>query len=166
MNIRTLEDIERLESIEEIILELQELAQSGAIIVVEGRRDVESLRSLGISGEIRLACQHPLLKFAEQLSESGKEIVLLTDWDKKGGIVARKILNYLTSYGVAPNTEIRSRIGILVRKRIKDIESLNNYVTRLRCEVGHDFIEGDRRASVHPLECLKSGNDGAENGNE
>lgn len=86
MNTRTLEDIERLESIEEIILELQALADTGAIIVVEGRRDVASLRQLGINGEIRLASQQPLLEFTEQLSKSGKEIIVLTDWDKRGGI--------------------------------------------------------------------------------
>ncbi|KCZ73460.1 small primase-like protein with Toprim domain [Candidatus Methanoperedens nitroreducens] len=135
MNIKTLEDIERLESIEEIILELKTLADSGAIIVVEGRRDVESLRSLGIKGDIRLASQQPLLEFTELLSKSGKEIILLTDWDKKGGIMARKIIYYLLTDGIMPNTDIRSKIRNLVKKRIKDVESLNNYVNKLRYEL-------------------------------
>src|SRR5574341_2005858 len=134
MNTRTLEDIERLENIEKIILELRALADTGAIIVVEGRRDVESLQQLGINGDMRLASQQPLLEFTEQLSRSRKEIVVLTDWDKKGGIIARKIIDQLLFYGIMPNTEIRSRIGILVKKRIKDIESLNNYVNRMRYE--------------------------------
>ncbi len=139
MNTRTLEDIERLESIEEIILELQALADTGAIIVVEGRRDVASLRSLGINGEIRLASQQPLLEFTEQLSKSGKKIVVLTDWDKRGGMMARKIIDDLLFYGIVPNTDIRSRIGILVRKSIKDIESLNSYVNRMRDELHGRF---------------------------
>lgn len=135
MNTRTLEDIERLKNLEEIILELRTLADTGAIIVVEGRRDIESLRQLGINGEMRLASQQPLLEFTEQLSRSGKEIVVLTDWDKKGGIIARKIIDQLQFYGIIPNTDIRSRIGILVKKRIKDIESLYNYVDRMRYEL-------------------------------
>lgn len=135
MNSATLEDIERLERIEELVSELQALADSGAIIVVEGRKDAESLRMLGINGEIRLASQQPLLEFTELLSKSGKEIVLLTDWDKKGGIVARKIIRYLLDYGIMPNTDIRSRIRALTKKRIKDIESLNNYVNKLRYEL-------------------------------
>jgi 5S rRNA maturation endonuclease (ribonuclease M5) len=139
MNTRTLEDIERLESIEEIILELQALADTGAIIVVEGRRDVASLRSLGINGEIRLASQQPLLEFTEQLSKSGKQIIVLTDWDKRGGMMARKIIDDLLFYGIVPNTDIRSRIGILVRKSIKDIESLNSYVSRMRYELQGRF---------------------------
>lgn len=139
MNTRTLEDIERLESIEEIILELQALADTGAIIVVEGRRDVASLRQLGINGEIRLASQQPLLEFTEQLSKSGKEIIVLTDWDKRGGMMARKIIDDLLFHGITPNTDIRSRIGILVRKSIKDIESLNTYVNRMRYELQGRF---------------------------
>ncbi|MEQ9731016.1 MAG: toprim domain-containing protein [Candidatus Methanoperedens sp.] len=135
MNIATLEDLERLERLEIVISELQTLADSGAIIVVEGRRDAESLRFLGIKGEIKFASRQPMLEFTELLSKSGKEIVLLTDWDKKGGIVARKIIQHLLTYGIMPNTDIRSRIRVLVKKRIKDVESLNNYVNKLRYEV-------------------------------
>jgi len=123
MNIRTLEDIERLEKLEGLILELQVLSDTGAIIIVEGRKDVESLRSLGVNGEIKLSSQKPLLDFTEQLSRRGKDIVLLTDWDRKGGMVARKIIDYLHAYGIMPNTDIRARIGFLVKKRIKDVES-------------------------------------------
>ncbi len=138
MNIRTLEDIERLERIEEILLELKALADNGAIIIVEGKKDMDSLRSLGIKGEIKLASQQPLLEFTEFLSKTektGKDIILLTDWDKKGGVMARKIIQHLLSYGIMPNTDIRSRIRVLVKKRIKDIESLNHYVNKLRYEI-------------------------------
>ncbi len=135
MNIRTLEDMERLELLEEIILELQEQSDTGAIIIVEGRKDVESLRSLGIKGELRLSSQQPLLDLTEQLSRCGKDIVLLTDWDRKGGMAARKIRDYFQTYGITPNTDIRARIGYLVKKRIKDIESLGRYIGKLRYEL-------------------------------
>ncbi len=130
-----LEEMERLTKLEELILELQELSDNGAIIVVEGRKDMESLRSLGIIGDIKLATQKPLLEFTESLSKSGKKIVLLTDWDTKGGMVAGKILKHLSSYGIIPNTDIRSRLSSLSKKKIKDIESLNNYVNKLRFEI-------------------------------
>ncbi len=135
MNTSTIEDIERLEKLEELILELQELADSGAIVVVEGRKDADSLRFLGIKGEIRLSSQQPLLEFTESLSRSGKEIVLLTDWDKKGGMIAHKIIQHLLAYGIMPNTQIRAKIRTLTKKRIKDIESLNNHVNKLRYEI-------------------------------
>ncbi len=138
MNIRTLKDIERLEKLEELILELQVMSDTGTIIVVEGRRDVESLRSLGIKGDIKLSSQQPLLEFTEVLSRCGKDIVILTDWDRKGGMVAHKIIDYLNYYGIMPNTDIRARIGFLVKKRIKDVESLSRYIGKLRYELtGH-----------------------------
>jgi len=135
MNIRTLEDIERLEKLEELILELKDLSDMGAIIIVEGRKDVESLRSLGINGDIKLSSQQPLIDITEQLSRCGKDIVILTDWDRKGGIVARKMIDYLQAYGIIPNIDIRGRIRFLVKKRIKDIESLSKYIEKLRYDM-------------------------------
>ena len=129
MNIRTLEDMERLEKLDGLILELQDMSDKGAIIIVEGRKDVESLRSLGINGEIKLSSQQPLIDITEQLSRRGKDIVILTDWDRKGGI------DYLQAYGIIPNTDIRGRIRFLVKKRIKDIESLSKYMGKLRYEM-------------------------------
>jgi 5S rRNA maturation endonuclease (ribonuclease M5) len=129
------EDIERLEELEELILELQALSDGGAIIVVEGKKDVESLRLLGVKGEIRLSTQQPLLEFTEALQRSEKEIILLTDWDKKGGMSMHKIIQYLLAYGIMPNTRIRAKIRALVKKRIKDVESFNNYIAKMRYEI-------------------------------
>jgi len=84
MTQRDLEDIERLEELEKIIVELKELTRDGAILVVEGKKDVESLRYLGINGQVRLASQQPLLDLTESLARSGKKIVLMTDWGQIG----------------------------------------------------------------------------------
>jgi len=130
-----LEDMGRLEKLEEIILELKELSDTGAILIVEGKKDVESLRFLGINGDIQLASRKPLLEFTELLAKSGKEIVLLTDWDEEGSSIAKKITRHLWAYGIIPNNLIRSRLRSLSKKRIKDIESLNNYVNKLRYEI-------------------------------
>jgi 5S rRNA maturation endonuclease (ribonuclease M5) len=135
MKTSDIEDRERLLELEELVLELQELSDSGAIIVVEGRKDMGSLRLLGINGEIRFATQQPLLEFTDLLSKSKKEVILLTDWDNKGGILACKIMQYLSNYGILPNTAIRSKLRSLSKKSIKDIESLNNYINKLRYEI-------------------------------
>ena len=135
MTQRDLEDIERLEELEKIIMELKELTRNGAILVVEGRKDAESLRYLGINGHILLASQQPLLDLTESLAKSGKNIVLLTDWDNKGYLIAKKLEKHLLAYGIIPDTRIRSKLRSLSKKSIKDIESLNNYINKLRYEV-------------------------------
>lgn len=129
------EDIERLERIEEVLQDLDDYARAGAILIVEGRKDADSLRGLGIRGEIRLAAQQPLLDLSESLSNSKREIVLLTDWDQKGELISKKLMKHLSVYGITPKTDIRSKLRSLSKKRIKDIESLNNYVNKLRYEV-------------------------------
>lgn len=135
MTQREIEDIERLEELEKIIVELKELTRDGAILVVEGRKDVESLRYLGINGHVLLASQQPLLDLTESLARSGKKIVLMTDWDNKGYLIAKKLEKHLLAYGIIPDTRIRSKLRSLSKKSIKDIESLNNYVNKLRYEV-------------------------------
>jgi 5S rRNA maturation endonuclease (ribonuclease M5) len=135
MTPRDIEDIERLEQLEKIIVELKELAQDGAILVVEGRKDAESLRYLGVNGQILLASQQPLLDLTESLARSGKNIVLLTDWDNKGYLIAKKLEKHLLAYGIIPDTRIRLKLRSLSKKSIKDIESLNNYINKLRYEV-------------------------------
>lgn len=142
MILRDLEDIERLDRLEKTLDELKELADRGAIIVVEGKRDVHSLNLLGITGDIRQATLHPLLEFTESLSKTQNEIIILTDWDRKGGIMAEKLRKHLQVYGVVPNKEIRSRIRNLVKKKIKDVESLSNYMRRLRYEINGNIELG------------------------
>ncbi len=134
------EDIKRLEKLEEIILELKESAEKGAIILVEGRKDAKSLQRLGISGDIRFSSQQPLLEIADLLSKNGNEIILLTDWDKEGDALESKIIKHLSVHGVVPSTDIRSKLRALSKKRIKDIESLNNYVNKLRFE-SHGILQ-------------------------
>lgn len=135
MTPRIIEDTERLEELEQTILELKELALEGAILVVEGRKDAESLRYLGVNGQILLASQQPLLDLTESLSRSGKKIVLLMDWDNKGYLIAKKLERHLLVYGIIPDTRIRSKLRSLSKKSIKDIESLNNYINKLRYEI-------------------------------
>lgn len=45
-----LDDLERLEKLEGLILELKQMSDKGAVIIVEGKRDRKALRALGITG--------------------------------------------------------------------------------------------------------------------
>ncbi len=122
----------RLELIEEQLDELYEHAIKGAIIVVEGKRDTKALRSLGLDGDFRLATHHPVVNFCEVLAKSGQTVILLTDWDRRGNLLASKIKKNLHSLGTNPDTRIRNNIISLVQKEIKDVESLPSYVEKLK----------------------------------
>jgi 5S rRNA maturation endonuclease (ribonuclease M5) len=125
-----------LEALEELIASLLEASLRGAAIIVEGRRDELALRALGLTGPMIKASRHPALDLAEDAARRFPEIILLTDWDKKGDEMAKNIERHLRSLGSHPDLETRSRLKKLVKKEIKDVESLSRYAERMREQYG------------------------------
>ena len=121
-----------IEALEELISALLEASQRGAAIIVEGRRDKVALQSLGASGPVIMASSKSILDMAEDAASQYQEIVVLTDWDEKGEEMALLIEQHLRCTQSLANMEIRSRLKRLVKKEIKDVESLGFYVERMR----------------------------------
>jgi 5S rRNA maturation endonuclease (ribonuclease M5) len=129
----------RLERIEELLLELSEYSNKGAIIIVEGKRDILSLQKLGIEGNFELATRHPLFNFSERIANLGSEVIILTDWDRRGDLLAAKLSEYFESFGLKPELQIRNKLRLISQKEIKDVESLYTYVSTLRLKTGSYF---------------------------
>ena len=70
----------------------------GAIIIVEGKRDILSLKRLGIEGNFELATRHPLFNFSERIARLGSEVIILTDWDRRGDLLAVKLSEYFEQF--------------------------------------------------------------------
>lgn len=121
-----------LEALEEQISALLEASREGAAIIVEGQRDERALRALGATGPIIMASRRPALELAEDAARKYKKIVILTDWDLKGEEMARIMEQMLLHTPSNVDIEIRERLKKLVRKEIKDVESLSIYVERMR----------------------------------
>ncbi|NOR46741.1 MAG: toprim domain-containing protein [Methanosarcinaceae archaeon] len=128
----------RLELFEAIIDEIIERTRSGAVIVVEGKRDIIALKKLGILGRIETSTHQPLLVFAENLAKDTTQIIILTDWDRRGDILADRITTYLVNIGITPDLDIRKRISSLVRREVKDVESLYTYMVKLKKITGQE----------------------------
>lgn len=121
------------ERFEELLVLLDELAEDNlhVPIVVEGKRDVASLRALGCAGDIwQLHSGEPLLDLAERFATRTREVILLTDWDRKGGILFDQLSALMTSQGIRVNGLYRERVRGWIREPIKDVESLASYVDR------------------------------------
>ena len=125
-----------LEAMEELIASLLDASCQGAAIIVEGRRDMQALRALGLPGPVIMASRRSALDLAEDAARSYAEIILLTDWDGKGDEMCKTIEYHLRSVGSRPDKEIRSRLKKLVKKEIKDVESLSRYAERMREQYG------------------------------
>jgi 5S rRNA maturation endonuclease (ribonuclease M5) len=125
-----------LDALEELIASLLDASYQGAAIIVEGRRDLQALRALGLPGPVIMASRQSALDLAEEAARNYPQIILLTDWDSKGDEMCKTIDYHLRSVGSRPDKEIRSRLKKLVKKEIKDVESLSQYAQRMREQYG------------------------------
>jgi 5S rRNA maturation endonuclease (ribonuclease M5) len=121
-----------LDALEELLNSLMDASSQGAAVIVEGRRDELALRSLGLRGPMIMASRRPALDLAEDASRRFRKIVMLTDWDAKGDEMALNIDMHLRSMGVQADLDIRNRLKKLVKKEIKDVQSLSLYMERAR----------------------------------
>ncbi len=124
-------DEERLKEIEEALEDLIHLSDDH-ILLIEGLKDKRALESLGIGGEVfMIQAEGGPIKASEYVSEHGGKAVILTDWDRRGGTMAKELEIQLSSLGAEFDTSVRTRLSILCRKYIKDVESLDTLMERL-----------------------------------
>ncbi len=124
-------DSDRYELIVELLSELEELSWD-RVILVEGRLDVIALEQLGIQGDFyTVQSSGGPIKAAEYVFKKKKKAVILTDWDRKGDIIASDLEIQLSALDIEYNIDIRNRLIGLCRIDIKDVQSLNELVNRL-----------------------------------
>ena len=125
-----MDDAERFEILLERIEELRARNEEEPI-VVEGLRDIASLRSLGMEGHIiPINSGVPLFQVAEAISQQADAIILLTDWDAKGQTLFEALRTALLANGVKVDGEVRVELRHAIRPTIPDVESLASYVQR------------------------------------
>jgi len=128
-------EAERLDKLEDIVDELIERSQSEPVIV-EGARDVRALREIGVEGIIKpVNTGIGIINFCEALSADYSSFIILTDWDRKGGQIAHHLRIGFESVDVKYDLKMRTQMAMLVKKEIKDVESLPSYLERLRKSV-------------------------------
>ena len=89
-----MEPAERLERLDRAIEELA-VASAFAPIVVEGQRDEAALRALGIEGEIFVYNRGGTMADVAELLRPRTLIVVLFDWDRKGGALTQRLKELL-----------------------------------------------------------------------
>jgi 5S rRNA maturation endonuclease (ribonuclease M5) len=126
---------ELLEKITVVIEELKQLNLKIPVIV-EGEADVRALRNLGLTGDIiPINRGQGLFNFCEDLSKRYKEVLILTDWDRKGGHLCRILSDDLKANDLYFNTEIRAKLAGLCKKETKDVEGLPGCLERLNLRI-------------------------------
>jgi 5S rRNA maturation endonuclease (ribonuclease M5) len=102
-------------------------------IIVEGIHDKQALQSLGIKGKIiPLNKGMSIANFCDKIASENTKIILLTDWDRKGGHLLRIIYQNLEGR-ITINIEYRKSLAKL--SLIRTIEGLPSWINTLKKKV-------------------------------
>ncbi|HEV8361264.1 MAG TPA: toprim domain-containing protein [Candidatus Thermoplasmatota archaeon] len=102
-------------------------------VLVEGEKDVASLRALGLEGEIlRIKGATTVWVACEAIARRHRKVILMVDWDRGGGHLARLVLDALEANGVRCDPDYRRALARASKKEIVHVEGLATYMDNLR----------------------------------
>jgi 5S rRNA maturation endonuclease (ribonuclease M5) len=109
------------------IKKLNNESKNGSLVVVEGKRDVRALRSMGFIGKILMLCHNN--NFDRFISEAGKyhKIILLLDLDSEGRSLTKKAAILLEGKKHVIDLYFRRNLSSITCGRVKQIEELSKY---------------------------------------
>lgn len=119
--------IKEVDDLKAFVKKLNDEANNGALIVVEGLRDEEALRSLGFSGDFFLLCHGNGLKRLLTVAPTFKKTIILTDLDRKGGSLAAKVVETLQSKNIRVDLFFRKELRSILRGRVRSIQELKKF---------------------------------------
>ena len=112
-----------MDCLEYIKDEIKILKASNKLIIVEGKKDVASLKELGLKNVRQL--NGPLFETIESIED--KEVVLLTDLDAEGKKLYSNLKRQLDRRGVRIDNKLRN---LLFKTKLSHIEGLSHYIKK------------------------------------
>ncbi len=124
---------ESLEMIEKAIGDLREINRD-VPVVVEGEKDETALRKLGLEGTIIVIQRGKRISaLCDFIAENYKEIIILTDWDRKGWQLYRKMEKNLKGRTRCINDY---RLILAKYSTVKDVESIPSFIMSIKERLG------------------------------
>lgn len=129
---------EKEEKILQILNALVEESAKGTPIVVEGKKDVEALRVLGVEGTV-VTVKTGGKSFLDAVSEIEKmgvsEVILFLDFDRRGREGTKRLKQNLERAKIKPNVKFWRVLSAFVGKEIQCVESLTAYLRTLHTKI-------------------------------
>ena len=131
---------EREEKVLQILDALVEESAKGTPIVVEGKKDVETLRAFGVEGTV-ISVKTGGKSFLDVLSEieqtGAVEVVLFLDFDRRGKEGTKLLKQNLERAKIKPNVKFWHKLSALLGKEIQCVESLTAYMETLKSRISN-----------------------------
>ena len=125
---------EKEEKISEILSALAQESAKGTIILVEGKKDVETLRALGVEGPIVTVKTggKSFLDVVSELETKTSKVILFLDFDRRGKQGTNRLRHGLERAGLKVDLEFWLGLLKSIGKDVQCVEGLNAYLGNLR----------------------------------
>jgi 5S rRNA maturation endonuclease (ribonuclease M5) len=118
-----------LDDLEKLLIELREVNKKIPILV-EGEKDIEALHRLEISGKIiSVNVGMSLTDFCDWIANKYKDVIILTDWDRRGGQICHTLIKNLEGRVIC-DTNYRKIIA--KNAMIRTVEGLPSWIEKLK----------------------------------
>jgi 5S rRNA maturation endonuclease (ribonuclease M5) len=116
---------------EGVLRELERLREDSEDIpiIVEGSRDAEALRCLGVDGQFYRVSATPFYELCDRITRGYSEVIIFTDTDRAGHMLAKKLKSYFSQSGV--RVKDRYRLSILSKLDTHQVENLHKRFFKL-----------------------------------
>jgi 5S rRNA maturation endonuclease (ribonuclease M5) len=128
-------EADKKDALERLKLLLSEIEQNVDLVLVEGQRDVEALRSLGYAGDIATCSRFCVndTELAEMIAGENDRILVLTDFDQEGNELNTRFSELLERMGVVVEKGLRGRVArLMAALEVHVVEALDNVSESLR----------------------------------
>ncbi len=126
---------EKEEKIQQIITKLAEESAKGKPIVVEGKKDEQALRILGVNGIIVTVKTggKSFLDVTTEIETLGtQEVILLLDFDRRGKEGTLRLQRDMERSKIKINVQFWRELRALAGREMQCIESVTSYLSTLQ----------------------------------
>ncbi len=117
---------DEVEELKEFIEMLNHETSNGAVVVVEGKKDVIALTTLGFYGNVIMLNSCRSLSRLVDYTQHYKEVILLLDMDSKGRYLTQRIVSMISNRRRV-NLFYKRMLVEITRGKIRSVEELVIY---------------------------------------
>ncbi|MFY3741385.1 MAG: 5S rRNA maturation endonuclease (ribonuclease M5) [Candidatus Nitrosomirales archaeon] len=120
-------DQDEVQKVQKFVNMLNEESDNGAVIVVEGKRDVNALVSIGFNGNVVTLNNFKGVNGLVDNLEKVRKVILMLDMDRKGKYLTHKILTLLRYKGRNVDMFYKKMLAEITKGKVRHVEEIVIY---------------------------------------
>ena len=108
-----------------LVMDLNHLSEDGWSVLVEGPRDAKAVRKLGFTGNVVTIAS--LVRSGNAVFGGRKKVVILTDLDREGAVLAARYIKRLNHDGLSTSLKERMRLKNASHGVFLHVENLSRF---------------------------------------